>query len=96
MDAELVRFLTAKWPRLAARVLAFRHATADEAQRAAEAQLLTARRDRARAVAEAESRAAIFDAHSEETHGLRIKATQLAAQLEALRRREQDMQEEIR
>ena len=41
------------------------------------------------------TRAAIFDAHSEETHGLRIKATQLAAQLEALRRREQDMQEEI-
>ena len=55
-----------------------------------------AKRAQVRAVAEAESRAELFEKQSEEAHMLRIKVSELSAQVESLQRREEDLHDEIR
>ena len=61
-----------------------------------EAAVAAARREQARAVTEADSRAAISELQSDETHALRIKATRLTAQVEVLQRREEQLLQESR
>ena len=95
-DAELARFLRAKWPRLAARAYAAMAAAEDDANQAMEAAVADAKRAQVRAVAEAESRAELYEKQSEEAHMLRIKVSELSAQVESLQRREEDLHDEIR
>lgn len=95
-DAELARFSAVKWPRLVAKAFAAAGVVKESELAKMEAAVAVARRQQARAVAEADSRAAIFESQSDEMHALRIKATRLTAQVEVLQRREEELLQKSR